>query len=189
MDENDPIILELDRLICMSRLREIESIVSVGIAKRLSGIVRTLESLTPGEYLLGTGPSTVGVIRLGLGEIVLGRAATVLEEPVHPAVDYVWADAPCFVPREVSRVHARLVGRMAASHVQYLVFDLHSTCGTFVNRQRVEPEGGGVVLSHGDVVSLGPSQMSTYVYYEAAAAPHESGLGGRGEAEFQLRAE
>jgi pSer/pThr/pTyr-binding forkhead associated (FHA) protein len=46
--------------------------------------------------------------------------------------------------------------------------DLHSTCGTFVNEVLIDPNGAGIVLRHGDVISLGPSQASTYLYYKAA---------------------
>jgi len=31
----------------------------------------------------------------------------------------------------------------------------------------VDPAGPGVVLEHGDIISLGPSQTNTYVYYRA----------------------
>lgn len=46
--------------------------------------------------------------------------------------------------------------------------DLNSTCGTFVNTSQVDSQEG-VLLSHGDVVSLGPSMISTYVFYVLSA--------------------
>ncbi|GAH35396.1 unnamed protein product, partial [marine sediment metagenome] len=64
-----------------------------------------------------------------------------------------------------SRTHAKIIRKVSNSDVQFIVIDLESTCGTFVNGSRVEPGDEGITLSHGDIVSLGPSQISTYVFY------------------------
>lgn len=167
MDRNDPILLEIDRLIRLSRLREVEFIMSTDVAVRMREVAGTLEQLQPGEYLLGTGPSTVGIIPLNSHEVVLGRPPTVLEAPAEPLVDYYAVDTLYFVPREVSRRHARIIRQITLSGVFHIVVDMDSTCGTFVNEKPVDPKGNGVVLRHGDVISLGPSQTSTYVYYQA----------------------
>jgi pSer/pThr/pTyr-binding forkhead associated (FHA) protein len=56
---------------------------------------------------------------------------------------------------------------MPHSDFEYWLLDMGSTCGTYLNDQRVPPEGEGCLLSHGDVVSLGRSRVSTYLFYVA----------------------
>lgn len=165
MSEIDPILLKLDQLISLSRLKEIAFIVSTDLTLRISKMAAVLKQLKPGAYLLGTGPSTVGIIPLTVDGVVLGRSATILEEPQDTVIDYAVTDTLYFVPREVSRAHAKIKRHIVDSDVEYVVVDLESTCGTFINGTRVDPNGEGVVLSHGDVLSLGPSQISTYIFY------------------------
>jgi hypothetical protein len=167
MADTDTILLEIDRLIRSSRLREIEFILDTDRVDRLRGIYGALRRLKPGSYLLGTGPSTVGIIPLAGREIVLGRRPTALEDASVATADYTAADTLYFVPREVSRCHARVSYECVESGSRHVVTDLHSTCGTFVNDNQVDPDGIGVILRHGDVISLGPSQTSTYLYYQA----------------------
>ena len=168
MHEIDPLFLSIDKLIRLSRLKEIEFIMSSDQAERVDEIRAALRRLSPGQYLLGTGPSTVGIVPLDRREIVLGRPPTVLERPQESTADYWATDTLYFVPREVSRAHARLVTQPTDTGVRHILSDLNSTCGTFVNQVRISPTGSGVVLEHGDIVSLGPSRTSTYVYYRVA---------------------
>ena len=161
----DPILLEIDRLITGSRLQEVAFIAETDMATRISKMEVVLRKLNPGAYLLGTGSTTVGIIPLTVDEVSLGRSATALEEPADTVIDYEATDTLYFAPREVSRSHAKIVRRTTGSREEYVVLDMRSTCGTFVNGTRVAPGGPGVVLSHGDVLSLGPSQMSTYMFY------------------------
>ncbi len=161
----DPILIEIDRLIVGSRLQEVAFIAEMDIRSRLTKMQSVLKKLGPGAYLLGTGSTTVGIIPLTVDEISLGRSATTLEEPTDTVIDYTVADTLYFSPREVSRSHAKIIRRKMYSKYQYFVTDMKSTCGTFVNGARVDPYSGGVLLSHGDVLSLGPSQVSTYMFY------------------------
>lgn len=161
----DPILLEIDRLIVGSRLQEVAFIAQTDIISRIAKMEAVLKKLCPGAYLLGTGSTTVGIIPLTVDEIALGRSATTLEEPTDTVIDYAVADTLFFTPREVSRSHAKIVRHKINSNYRYTVVDMNSTCGTFVNGSRVDPYGAGVLLSHGDVLSLGPSQMSTYMFY------------------------
>jgi pSer/pThr/pTyr-binding forkhead associated (FHA) protein len=165
MDEIDPIFLEIDRLIRQSRLKEIEFIMSMDASERVYEMKAALERLGPGEYLLGTGPSTVGIVPLNGRDVVLGRPPTMVEGPARDPADCCAADTLYFVPREISRTHAKIVRQTGSFGVRHLLIDLNSTCGTFVNEMPVDPHGPGAILSHGDVVSLGPSQTNTYVYY------------------------
>jgi pSer/pThr/pTyr-binding forkhead associated (FHA) protein len=67
-------------------------------------------------------------------------------------------DTLYFVPREISRTHAKVVRQTGSFGVRHVLIDLNSTCGTFVNEVPVDPNGPGVILDHGDIISLGPSQ-------------------------------
>jgi len=165
MAEIDPLLLKLDKLISLSRLKEIAFIVSTDLTTRIIKMSEALKRLRPGAYLLGTGPSTVGVIPLTVDEVVLGRAATILEKPPETVIDYEVPDTIYFVPREVSRAHAKIIKYNTGVGIEYAVVDLQSTCGTFVNGTRVEAGEEGVSLSHGDIISLGASQINTYVFY------------------------
>ncbi len=163
----DPILLEIDKLITGSRLREVAFIADTDITERIYKMDSVLRKLKPGAYLLGTGSTTTGIIPLTVEEVVLGRSATALEKPTDAIIDYAATDTLYFAPREVSRAHAKVIRRIIGSEMEYVVVDMNSTCGTFVNGNRVNPDGEGVVLLHGDVLSLGPSQMSTYMFYTA----------------------
>lgn len=167
MDESNSLFVTIDKVIRLSRLKELEFIMSSDQTERVREIRAALRRLEPGQYLIGTGPSTVGIIALNNREIVLGRPPTVLEPPSASAPDYWATDTLYFVPREVSRKHARIALRAVNGGFCHVLIDLHSTCGTFVNDRQVDPDGTGIVLRHGDVISLGPSRTSTYVYYEA----------------------
>ena len=166
MDETDPLFVTIDKLIRISRLKELEFIMGSDRSDRIYEIRTALRRLEPGHYLLGTGPSTVGIISLDEHDIVLGRPATVLEPPSTSAPDYWAIDTLYFVPREVSRSHSRVSLRCTDAGPRRLVCDLGSTCGTFVNDAPVDPSGPGIILEHGDIISLGPSRISTYIYYE-----------------------
>ncbi|MHC4118222.1 MAG: FHA domain-containing protein [Planctomycetota bacterium] len=166
----DPILLQIDKLITGSRLKEVAFIADTDITDRIYKMDTVLRELKPGAYLLGTGSTTSGIIPLTVDEVALGRCATALEEPTDAIIDYAAADTLYFAPREVSRSHAKVIRSITGSKLEYVVVDLRSTCGTFVNGTRVKPDGEGVVLSHGDVLSLGPSQMSTYMFYVVGTA-------------------
>ena len=168
MDEIDPLFVTIDKLIRLSRLKELEFIMSSDQTDRVHEIRAALRRLEPGQYLIGTGPSTVGIICLDDQEIVLGRPPTVLEPPTASSPDYWATDTLYFVPREVSRKHARVTAQATDAGRRRIVLDLNSTCGTFVNDTQVRPNGAGIPLKHGDVISLGPSRTSTYVFYEVA---------------------
>ena len=166
MEDVDPLFVRIDKLIRLSRLKELEFIMSSDQTDRVYEIRTALRRLEPGQYLVGTGPSTVGIIPLDSQEVVLGRPPTVLEPPSVPAPDHWATDTLYFVPREVSRNHAQMTVRMTEAGPRHVLHDLNSTCGTFINDTRVDPSGNGVMLEHGDIISLGASRTSTYVYFE-----------------------
>ena len=99
-------------------------------------------------------------------ETVLGRLATPLEEPLGKAVDIFCQDVPSLTPREVSRYHA-LVFTLGDIRKRHFIRDLESTCGTYVNGERLQAIGDKEPVSelkHGDVISLGPSHINTFVF-------------------------
>lgn len=165
MEDINPIILKIEQLISLSRLNELGSIINTDRKDRLACITAALMQLKPGAYLLGTGPATTGIIPLTVDEVVIGRTATPLEKPSDGIADFTIADTLYFTPRETSRIHAKIVRRWDASAHAYVLIDLGSTCGTYVNSRRVEGETGHA-LSHGDVISLGPSHISTYIFFQ-----------------------
>lgn len=165
MTEIDPLLLKIDKLISLSRLQEMAFILSIDLRARIIKMSEVLKQLRPGAYLLGTGPSTVGMIPLTVDEIVLGRSATVLESPQDTVIDYEVADTIYFIPREVSRAHAKIIRHINDLGTEYTVVDLQSTCGTFLNGKRIKIDQNGSLLSHGDIISLGPSQINTYMFY------------------------
>ena len=71
---------------------------------------------TCSDSIVGTGPSTVGIIPLTVDEVVIGRAATPGEEPSDVVVDYQVTDQMYLGPHEASRVHARICPSQNCQH-------------------------------------------------------------------------
>ena len=99
------------------------------------------------QFVMRSGPTVGKVYPLEPQEIFIGRDAT---------------NMVAINDAEVSRKHARMELRGSA----YVIQDLGSTNGTFVNGQRV---GGTQVLNPGDSVSFGEGIVLTY---EAAFDPN-----------------
>ena len=163
----DPVFDKLDQMIIRSRLSGLALMYSSDRTDRIVRMAQVILKLPAGAYLLGTGPSTVGIIPLTVEEVVLGRPATPVEEPSATVIDYAVPDTLYFAPYEVSRTHAKVVRTNDPSGPSFSVIDLGSTCGTFVNGIQIESDGYAEYLSHGDILSLGPSQISTYLFYVA----------------------
>lgn len=165
---NDEIIKlasKIDRLARTARAQDLSLLLSQSELERISRIATVINQLGPGTYLVGSGPYTQGVYSIMADEVVLGRLATPLEEPLDKPVDIFCRDIPSLTPREVSRYHA-MVFRLGDAQRRYFVRDLGSRCGTFVNGERLTGDGddSATELAHGDVISLGPSHINTYVY-------------------------
>lgn len=167
MTNIDPLFLKLDQLICTTRLQSVAMLLQLDRSQRIGAMLRSLSQLKPGAYLLGVGPSTAGIYPLTVEEVVLGRPVTPLETPPDAVIDFYAADTAFFHPQEVSRLHAKVVRRPSSAGTEFAAVDLGSRGGTFVNGDRVDDEFGRV-LAHGDVISLGASQISSYVFYEVA---------------------
>jgi pSer/pThr/pTyr-binding forkhead associated (FHA) protein len=156
---------KVDRLARTARLQDLSLLLAQSDAERITRIAAVFQGLDAGTYLIGSGPYTQGVYSVMVDEVVLGRLATPLEVPLDKPVDIFCQDVPCLTPREVSRYHA-IIARLGDIEKHYLITDLGSTCGTYVNGTRVP--GEGVELVNGDVVSLGPSHVNTYMFLRRA---------------------
>ena len=157
----------VDRLSRTARLQDLLLLLSQSESQRIGSIATVLDGIGPGTFLIGTGPYTQGVYSLMADEIILGRLATPLEKPLDKPVDVFCQDVPCLTPREVSRYHAKIF-RLGDTKKKHFITDLGSTCGTFVNNVRLEchgdPKDPAIELSQGDVISLGPSHVNTYLF-------------------------
>jgi hypothetical protein len=158
---------KIDSLGRAARVQDLALMIGQPEAERVQRVATVIQKLESGTYLLGSGPYTQGVYSIMADEVVLGRLATSLEQPLNKPIDIFCQDVVCLTPREVSRYHAT-IQRVGDIYRTYYISDLGSTCGTFLNGKRLQPDKAnemlGTKLSHGDVISLGPSQVNTYVF-------------------------
>lgn len=158
---------KIDRLARTARTQDLSLMLSQPEVERVSQIAAVIGGLGTGTYLVGSGPYTQGVYSIMADEVVLGRLATPLEDPLDKPVDIFCQDVPSLTPREVSRYHA-MIHRLGDARKRYFIRDLGSTCGTYVNGERLQSGDAGkesaVELAQGGVISLGPSHINTYVF-------------------------
>jgi hypothetical protein len=163
--EVDPVFVKMDELSSMSRLQDVAFLLGADRSARIERMLRVCSRLDPGAYLLGFGPSNGGVLPLTVDEVVLGRLPTPGEQVPASVVDYAVNDSIWLGPREVSRVHARIVRMTEGKTVRHRLEDLQSTTGTFLNGRALTAGGEGEILTHGDVISLGPSRVTSFVFF------------------------
>jgi hypothetical protein len=165
----------LEKLGVTARLHDVAFFMKEGESSRIQRLRSVLEQLDPGVFLIGAGPYAQGVYSLMSDEIVLGRLATVLEKTVEHAVDIFINDAASLMPREVSRVHCAIYRREGVARHDYWLMDRSSSCGTFLNGQKLEAPNGesedevrrvSHALSDGDVISLGSSLVNTFIFVD-----------------------
>lgn len=156
---------KIDWLARTARVQDLALLLEKPESDRVGRIAKVLHQLGDGVYLIGSGPYTQGVYSVMAEEVVFGRLATPLEQPLDKGVDIFCQDVASLTPREVSRYHA-MIYRMGDIYQTYHLRDLGSTCGTYLNGKRVEAgeSSDGPELAQGDVISLGPSQINTYVF-------------------------
>lgn len=174
----DRLATKIEGLGVAARLNDLALFMKDGEETRAQKIRAVLEHLDPGVYLIGTGPYTQGVYSLMCDEVVIGRLATVLEKSLDHPVDVFVNDAATLTPREVSRVHCAIYRREGVTKHDYWIIDKHSTCGTYVNEERLQPTSAddsdavrlaSKSLTNGDVISLGPSLINTFVFLDLSA--------------------
>ena len=158
-----------DKLNRTARLQDLTLFFAPLESERIQRIAKVLESLGAGTYLIGTGPYSQGVYSAMVDELVLGRLATPLEQPLDKPVDVFCHDVPCLMPREVSRYHA-MICRFGEVNKTSVLKDLGSTCGTYLNGARLGSTEGSeepaAELKSGDVISLGPSHVNSYLFVD-----------------------
>ena len=161
-----------EKLSVTARLQDTAYFMRSDEATRIQLVQAVLQRLDPGVYLVGTGPYTQGIYSLMSDEIVIGRLATVLENPLGQAIDVFVNDAATLTPREVSRLHCAIYRRQGVVSHDYWLIDQGSTCGTFLNGQKLEAPKTkeedemrrvSQSLSDGDVISLGSSLVNTFM--------------------------
>jgi len=173
MDSHQDAAAKIERMICTSRLNDIDHLMKVGQAQRISEIGESIAKLDPGAYLIGCGPYTQGIYRLSANETVFGREATLHEAPVGKALDFSVNDSVTFRPREVSRRHFKITQDQMGADRVYFVTDLGSTCGTYLNGALLEPQKEDSLsvdtsvakpLADLDVISLGPGMVNLLLF-------------------------
>ncbi|MCC6425608.1 MAG: FHA domain-containing protein [Phycisphaerales bacterium] len=162
----------IERQICSSRTRELAFLIETDKAERLSSVMRMLAALPPGAYLVGCGPYTTGVHRVGSAPILIGRRPLPHEDSKGSDTNVLVNDVPWFAPREVSRVHASILPTEDSSGEGFMLRDESSTTGTYLNGHRVgldDPRSppNPAPLQNLDVVWLGPSGVNCYVWLTA----------------------
>lgn len=163
----------IERQISSSRTREIAFLIETDKAERLASVMRMLAALPPGTYLVGCGPYTAGVHRLGSTSILLGRRPLPHEDPSGRETTVLVNDVPWFSPREVSRAHATIMPDESSNGDGFLLHDESSSTGTYLNGRRVGGRDGKALpnpapISHLDIVCLGPSGVNAYVVVVAS---------------------
>lgn len=164
---------KIEQLSIGARLSDLAVFMNDGEASRVQKVSAVVERLDPGVYLIGSGPYSQGVFSLMAGEVVIGRQATPLETVLDLPVDIFVNDAATLTPREVSRVHCCIYRAQGTFQHDYFIVDRASTCGTYLNGDKLESPGpsdadeiGRVSrsLNASDVISLGPSGINTFVF-------------------------
>ncbi len=173
MDSLQNAIAKIENMIRTSRLNDLDSLMKVGQARRISEIGDSITKLDPGGYLVGCGPYTQGIYRLSAPETIFGRQATLHEQPVDKALDFSINDSVTFRPREVSRRHFKITQDRIDSQPIYFITDIGSTCGTYLNGVLLEAQkqdGSGTdtsvakPLADLDVISLGPNMVNVFLF-------------------------
>ncbi len=160
-----------DRLARRARINDILLFLDQSELDRVQAIGAVIQALDAGAYLLGTGPYTQGVYSVMSEEVILGRLATPLETPLDKPVDIFCQDIVSLVPREVSRYHA-MICCFGDHKRMYFIEDLGSSCGTYLNGKKLgecdaeDQKGSPAELSNGDVISLGPSLINTFIFVD-----------------------
>src|ERR1700674_72588 len=116
-----------------SRQRDVMSFVDNGMAGMSSRLEKTLLRLPSGSYLLGLGPYNAGLVKLDFEELLIGREVPEFIGVGMPVSGFRVSSPDAFLNTEVSRLHAKLVRRTSFSSAEYLLVDMRSTCGTYLN--------------------------------------------------------
>jgi pSer/pThr/pTyr-binding forkhead associated (FHA) protein len=158
-----------------SRQRDVMTFVDNGMAGMSSRLEKTLLRLPPGHYLLGLGSYNAGLVKLDFDELLIGREVPEFIGVGMPVSGFRVSSPDAFLNVEVSRIHAKLLRRAPGHDAQYRLIDMRSTCGTYLNGERipVPDDLGGATeddcaapLRSGDFFSLGPSAVNLFLFFQ-----------------------
>jgi pSer/pThr/pTyr-binding forkhead associated (FHA) protein len=158
-----------------SRQRDMTSFVDNGMAGLSQRLEQTLLKLPSGHYLLGLGPYNAGMVKLDFEELLIGREVPEFIGVGMPVSGFRVSTPDAFLYTEVSRLHAKVVRRVLMSTLEYLLVDMRSTCGTYLNGEAIPaPDDlAGVAeadcaarLTSGDFFSLGPSAVNLFLFFQ-----------------------
>ena len=150
-----------------SRQRDVMSFVDNGMSGMSARLEKTLIRLAGGHYLLGLGPYNAGLVRLDFEELLIGREVPEFIGVGMPVSGFRVSSPDAFLNTEVRRV--------ATDGPHYLLVDMRSTCGTYLNGDPVpQPDDlGGASeedcarpLTSGDFFSLGPSAVNLFLFFQ-----------------------
>jgi hypothetical protein len=158
-----------------SRQRDLGAFVDNGMAGMSTRLEKTLLRLPSGYFLLGLGPYNAGLVKLDeFDELLIGREVPEYIGVGMPVTGFRVSSPEAFLNVEVSRLHAK-VFRKGESAARYLLVDMRSTCGTYLNGDAipVPDDLGGVSeedcarpLTSGDFFSLGPSAVNLFLFFQ-----------------------
>jgi hypothetical protein len=158
-----------------SRQRDVMSFVDNGMAGLSTRLEKTLLRLPSGYFLLGLGPYNAGLVKLDFDELLIGREVPEYIGVGMPVTGFRVSSPDAFLNTEVSRLHAKVVRRLTGDDAAYLLIDMRSTCGTYLNGDPIPaPDDlGGVSeadcarpLRSGDFFSLGPSAVNLFLFFQ-----------------------
>ena len=158
-----------------SRQRDVMSFVDNGMAGMSARLEKTLLKLPSGHYLLGLGPYNAGLVKLDFDELLIGREVPEFIGVGMPVSGFRVSTPDAFLNVEVSRLHAKLFRRRPVSAPDYRLVDMRSTCGTYLNGDRIpvpdDLDGSteddcAARLTSGDFFSLGPSNVNLFLFFQ-----------------------
>jgi hypothetical protein len=158
-----------------SRQRDVMTFVDNGMVGMSQRLEKTLFKLPSGHYLLGLGSYNAGLVKLDFDELLIGREVPEFIGVGMPVSGFRVSSPDAFLNTEVSRLHAKVVRRALLSAPEYLLVDMRSTCGTYLNGDPIPaPDDlAGVAesdcaakLTSGDFFSLGPSAVNLFLFFQ-----------------------
>ncbi len=158
-----------------SRQRDLTTFVDNGMAGLSQRLEKTLLRLPSGYYLLGLGPYNAGLVRLDFEELLIGREVPEFIGVGMPVSGFRVSSPDAFLNTEVSRLHAKVLRRLFGEAAEYLLIDMRSTCGTYLNGEAIpvpddvdgiSEEDCARPLRSGDFFSLGPSAVNLFLFFQ-----------------------
>jgi pSer/pThr/pTyr-binding forkhead associated (FHA) protein len=158
-----------------SRQRDLTSFVDNGMAGMSHRLEKTLLKLPSGHFLLGLGPYNAGLVKLDFDELLIGREVPEYIGVGMPVTGFRVSSPDAFLNTEVSRLHAKVIRHKSGDTPYYLLVDMRSTCGTYLNGdaipvpddlEGISEDDCARPLRSGDFFSLGPSAVNLFLFFE-----------------------